>query len=151
MLLWYIPFNLPTFLMNSRKYEYICRNQKGILIITALCSNLNTKEIEYGRNYVWIEDVFITGTNNHKNTYTIKNCDCFIHIRSPSCMAISSSYVRQTFDFCEKKGFIPTFFILFKKTQLLVLCIYFLGSLLIRRNFTTQSSSYPISDASQSD
>ena len=43
-----------------------------------------------------------------------------------------------------EKGFTPPFFILFKKTQLLVLCICFLGSLshlLKRRNFTAQSSS----------
>ena len=30
-------------------------------------------EIEYGRNYVWIEDVFITGINNYNNTIT--NCE----------------------------------------------------------------------------
>ena len=49
-------------------------------------------------------------------------------IRSPSCMAISWSYVCSDFWLLWEKGFIPPFFILFKKTQLWVLCIYFLGS-----------------------
>ena len=50
----------------------------------------------------------------------------------------------------EKKVIIPPFFILFKKTQLFVLRIYFLGSLshlLKRRNFTAQSYSSRLSSS----
>ena len=47
----------------------------------------------------------------------------YVFIRSPSSMAISWSYVRQNFPFCEKK---KTSYPLFKKTQLFVVKNFFI-------------------------
>ena len=61
-------------------YPTHCQGLFYLLDIHVTSKLINLFEIEYHRNYVWIEDVFITGTNNYKNISTIKNCDFFVHI-----------------------------------------------------------------------
>ena len=56
-------------------YPTHCQGLFYLMDIHVISKLISLFEIEYGRNYVWIEDVFITGTyiNDYKNT--IKNCE----------------------------------------------------------------------------
>ena len=48
-------------------YPTHCQGLFYLMDIHVTSKLINLFEIEYGRNYVWIEDVFITGTNYYKN------------------------------------------------------------------------------------
>ena len=48
-------------------YPTHCQGLFYLMDIHVISKLISLFEIEYGRNYVWIEDVFITGT--HKNDY----------------------------------------------------------------------------------
>ena len=48
-------------------YPTHCQGLFYLMDIHVTSKLIDLFEIEYHRNYVWIEDVFITGTNNHKN------------------------------------------------------------------------------------